>query len=322
MQKRRLAGAGYEVSRIGLGTSTWGYGTDDDSAAQLRLYVEAGGNFITTANMYGKDGGSEKIIGRLLSTEYRREDFVVATKAGLVPGKRPAKTDASYAGMLAELEGSLRRLRTDYVDLWQAHVWDYEIPVEETLAALDEAVTSGKARSIGVCNYFGWQLGKAAAIQQLQGKVPLTTVELEYSLVQRSIEREVVPASYDLDMFILPWAPLGRGLLSGKYLDGIPADRADSGFFRWYLEKYATDEKRAKTVQEVLLCARELGVPPVAVALNWVKNRPRVIAPLVGARTVNQLAESLRAEEFVLPLEMRHRLDAVSSKRAPGVLTA
>jgi aryl-alcohol dehydrogenase-like predicted oxidoreductase len=298
---------------LGLGTATWGFsGTEDDSAAQLRLFADAGGTLIETANVYG-GGGSEEIIGRLFATTYRRGDFVLATKAGLLRTKPPLPTDASYATMLAELDGSLRRLQTDYVDLWQVHAWDDRVPVEETLRAFDTATASGRARATGVCNYHGWQTARAATIQQLRGHQPLATLEVEYSLVQRGIEREVVPAAEEMTLDILPWAPLGRGVLSGKYASGVPAAKRDSKFFRWYVEKYVQDDRCAGIVREVLRAAGELGVPPVAVAVSWVRDRPRVAAPLVGARSVDQLAQSLCSEGLELPDAIRHRLDTVSA---------
>ena len=302
-----------EVSRLGLGTATWGFpGTEEDSAEQLRLFADAGGNLLETANVYG-NGGSEEIIGRLVSKLHRREDLVIATKAGLVPGKPPLRTDASRTRLLRELEDSLRRLQMDHVDLWQIHAWDYRVPVEETMEAIDVALTSGKVRAVGVCNYCGWQTAKAATIQQRPGNCPLTTVEVEYSLLQRGIEREVVPAAAEFDLGILPWAPLGRGVLTGKYAAGIPEAKKDSRFFRWYVEKYAADDRCAEIVGEVLRFARELAVSPVVVALSWVRDRPGVVAPLVGARTAAQLAESLASEDFALPDDVRRRLDEVSA---------
>ncbi|MFE5571156.1 aldo/keto reductase [Amycolatopsis japonica] len=313
MEKRKSSGGAFEVSRLGLGTSTWGFkGTEVDSAAQLRLFADAGGTLIETANVYG-NGGSESVIGDLLSKVFDRADFVIATKAGLVPGKPPLKTDASAKRLLTELEGSLQRLRTDHVELWQVHAWDYAVPIAETLQAIDTAIASGKVIAAGVCNYCGWQTAKAATIQQLRGQAPLVTAEVEYSLLQRGIEREVIPAAHEFGIDILPWAPLGRGVLTGKYASGIPVAKGDSKFFRWYVEKYATDERCGKIVHEVLLCAQELAVSPVVVALSWVRDRPRVLAPLVGARTADQLAESLRSESVVLPDEIRQRLDSVSA---------
>jgi aryl-alcohol dehydrogenase-like predicted oxidoreductase len=313
MKKRKFSGGAIEVSRLGLGTSTWGFtGTEDDSAAQLRLFADAGGTLIETANVYG-NGGSERVIGDLMSTVFTRADFVIATKAGLVPGKPPLKTDASAKRLLAELDGSLRRLQTDHVELWQVHAWDYAVPIEETLRAIDTAISSGKVIAAGVCNYCGWQTAKAATVAQFRGSAQLATLEVEYSLLQRGIEREVVPAAHEFGIDILPWAPLGRGVLTGKYASGVPAAKQGSKFFRWYVEKYATDERCAKIVHEVLLCARELAVSPAVIALSWVRDQPRVIAPLVGARTAEQLAESLKSESVELPEAIRQRLDTVSA---------
>jgi aryl-alcohol dehydrogenase-like predicted oxidoreductase len=313
MKKRKLSAGDIEVSRLGLGTATWGFaGTEDDSAKQLSLFADAGGTLVETANVYG-NGGSETVIGRLLSKVFNREDFVLATKAGLVPGKPPLKTDASHKRLLAELEDSLRRLQTDHVELWQVHAWDYLVPVEETLRAIDDAISSGKVRAAGVCNYCGWQTAKAATVQQLRGQAPLATLEVEYSLLQRGVEREVVPAAHEFTLDLLPWAPLGRGVLTGKYASGIPAGKQESKFFRWYVEKYATDDRCAKIVHEVLQCARELAVSPAVIALSWVRDQPRVLAPLVGARTVEQLAESLASESMELPEDIRQRLDTVSA---------
>jgi aryl-alcohol dehydrogenase-like predicted oxidoreductase len=301
------------VSRLGLGTATWGFGdTEDDSVAQLRLFADAGGTLIETANVYG-NGESECVIGRALAKELRRDDFTLATKAGLVPGKPPLRTDASRARMLSELEGSLRRLRVDHVDLWLVHTWDRRVPVEETLEAIDTAMQDGKVRAAGLCNYSGWQTALAATVQQLRGAAPLSVVEVEYSLVQRGIDREVRPAARELGLGVLPWAPLGRGVLTGKYLDGVPEAKRGSRFFQWYVRDYTADPARVGIVREVVACARELGLTPVAVALAWVRDRPGVCAPLVGARTAEQLSASLSAESVELPESIRKRLDAVSA---------
>jgi aryl-alcohol dehydrogenase-like predicted oxidoreductase len=313
MRERTFAQGDIKASRLGLGTATWGAGTsEDDAAAQLRMFTEAGGTLLDTANVYG-NGKSEIILGALLTSTYRRADFVLTTKAGLVPGKHPLRTDASHARMLSELDTSLRRLGTDHVDLWQVHTWDREVSIEETMSALDTAVTSGRARMAGICNFCGWQTATAATLQQFHGRKPLATIEVEYSLAQRGIEREVVPAARQFGLDILPWAPLGRGVLSGKYRDGIPDSRRDSTFFRWYVERYATSERLGRVVGELLACAAELGQPPVAVALSWVRDRPGVLAPLVGARSAGQLVDSLRSEDVELPPELRQRLDKVSA---------
>ncbi|ANN15819.1 hypothetical protein SD37_09270 [Amycolatopsis orientalis] len=313
MKKRGIPGTDIEVSRLGLGTATWGFpGTEDDSAAQMRLFADLGGTFLDTANVYGNTR-SEQVIGDLLSKSFNRRDFVIATKAGLVPGRPPLRTDASHGRLLNELDDSLRRLGTEHVDLWQIHAWDYETPVEETLTAIDKAVSSGKTRAVGVCNYCGWQTAKAATTQQIRGQAALATLEVEYSLLQRGIEREVLPAAEEFDLGILPWAPLGRGVLTGKYVAGITDEKAKSNFFRGYVQKYVVNDRCSRIVLEVVECARALGVTPGSIALSWARDRPRVVAPLVGARTVDQLEESLRSESVELPVELRQRLDEVSA---------
>ncbi|WP_434444367.1 aldo/keto reductase [Lentzea sp. E54] len=314
MRKRKVPNSDIQVSRLGLGTATWGFsGDDSDSVAQLRKFSDAGGTLIETANIYG-DGESERIIGRALTQHLRRDDFVIATKAGMVRGKPPS-VDASKERMLTELTESLRNLRVDHVDLWLVHTWDRKVPVEETLAAIDAAVTAGKVRAAGVCNYSGWQTSRAATIQELRGATPISVVEVEYSLVQRGIDREVRPAVRNLGMAVLPWAPLGRGVLTGKYLDGVPKSKQDSRFYQWYVQGYAENPDLARIVAEVVECAKELGASAAEVSLAWVRDRPGVCAPLVGARTAEQLSASLSSESLDLPPEITDRLNKVSAVR-------
>lgn len=312
MQTRVLPNTDIRVSRLGLGTATWGFGDEDDSVAQLLAYVDAGGTLIESANIYG-GGESERIIGRAVAKHLRRDDVVMATKAGLLSGEREMRTDCSKDRMLAELETSLRSLRVDHIDLWLVHVWDRATPIEETLDAIDAAVNAGKVRAAGACNYAGWQTARAATIQQLRGTTPLSVMEVEYSLVQRGIEREVRPATKDLGIGLLPWAPLGRGVLTGKYLDGVPQAKQNSRFYNWYVRNYAEDPTRAKIVNEVVACANELGASPIEVSIAWVRDRPGVCAPLVGARTVEQLTASLSSESVQLPTGIIERLNGVSA---------
>ncbi|MFD9698037.1 aldo/keto reductase [Lentzea sp. NPDC059081] len=314
MKKRVLPHTDIQVSRLGLGTATWGYGGDDeDAVAQLRAYADAGGTLVETANIYG-GGESEKIIGRALSRYFRRDDFVIATKAGMVNGMPPS-ADASKARMLSELDASLRSLQVDHVDLWLVHTWDSQVPVQETLSAIDAAVATGKVRAAGICNYTGWQTARAVTIQELTGATPISVTEVEYSLVQRGIDREVSRAAESLGIGVLPWAPLGRGVLTGKYLNGVPAEKHTSAFYQWYVRHYAEDAELARIVAEVADCAEELAVSPIQVSLAWVRDRPGVCAPLVGARTAGQLAESLSSEALELPTEITDRLDKVSAPR-------
>jgi len=313
MQQRPLGRAGLLVSRLALGTMTWGRDTDpDDAAAQLKTFVDAGGNLVDTADVYG-DGDAESVIGALLATVVPRDDLLLATKCGLRPS-RERRRDTSRGHLLRGLEGSLSRLGVDHVDLWQVHGFDPETPLDETMAALDHAVTSGKARYVGISNFSGWQTAYAATWQQAwPGRAPLVCAQVEYSLLERGIEREVLPACQSLGLGVLPWSPLGRGVLTGKYRHGRPADsRAASPHFELFVSRYL-DPRCSAIVESVVTAADGLGVSPLEVALAWVRDRPGVVAPILGARSVGQLLGALQVEEITLPAEISHALDDVSA---------
>jgi aryl-alcohol dehydrogenase-like predicted oxidoreductase len=317
MEQRRLGASGLTVSSIGLGTATWGRDTDEHEAAdQLRAFVDDGGSLLDTADTYA-GGDSERVIGRLVAKNVDRADVVIATKAGGVPPDVRAdgrRRDMSRRHLLQALDDSLDRLGVEHVDLWQLHGWDPATPLDETLSALDFAVTSGRTRYVGLSNYAGWQTAKAAGWQaSWPGRVPLVSTQVEYSLLERGIEREVVPAAVDAGLSVLPWSPLGRGVLTGKYRTGIPADsRAASDHLAAFVEPYL-DEAHARVVQSVCTAAEGLGVSPLAVALAWVRDRPGVAAPIVGARTAAQLLGVLAEVDVVLPAEIRDALDDVST---------
>lgn len=313
MELRQLGNTGLYVSRLALGTMSWGRDTDeDDASSQLKTYLEAGGTLIDTADVY-VDGESEKIVGRMLQGVVRREDIIVATKAVSRRGQQRDR-DASRRHLLSALDASLARLGTDYIDLWQMHAYDAATPLEETLGAIDAAVSSGRVRYAGISNYNGWQTARAATWQQLwPGRAPIVSTQMEYSLLQRGVEREVVPAALELNIGILPWSPLGRGVLTGKYRQGTPADsRGASPDYQRFVAPYL-DDRAGRIVGAVLTAADGLGVSPLAVALAWVRDRPGVVAPIVGARTVGQLKGSLDGDAVVLPAEIREALDDVSS---------
>ncbi|MDQ1484668.1 MAG: hypothetical protein QOJ62_361, partial [Actinomycetota bacterium] len=301
---------------IGLGTATWGRDTDEHEAAdQLRAFVDEGGSLLDTADTYAA-GDSERVIGKLLVNVVSRADVVIATKAGgLLPDERAdgRRRDKSRRHLLEALDASLDRLGVDHVDLWQLHGWDPGTPLDETLSALDFAVSSGRARYVGLSNYSGWQTAKAACWQGAwPGRVPLVTTQVEYSLLERGIEREVAPAAIDAGLSLLPWSPLGRGVLTGKYRTGIPADsRAASDHLAAFVEPYL-GAAQTRVVQAVCTAAEGLGVSPLAAALAWVRDRPGVAAPLVGARTAAQLLGVLAEADVVLPDEIRDALDDVS----------
>jgi aryl-alcohol dehydrogenase-like predicted oxidoreductase len=313
MEQRRLGDTGLYVSRLALGTMTWGRDTDeDDASSQLKAFLEVGGTLVDTADVY-VEGESEKIVGRMLQGVVRREDVILATKAVSRRGQERDR-DASRRHLLTALDASLARLGTDHVDLWQLHAWDPATPLEETLAALDTAVSSGRARYVGVSNYSGWQTAKAATWQKAwPGRAPIVSTQVEYSLLQRGVEREVVPAAVDLGIGLLPWSPLGRGVLTGKYRTGTPADsRGASPDYQRFVAPYL-DDRATRVVGSVMTAADGLGVSPLAVALAWVRDQPGVVAPIVGARASGQLKGSLDADDVVLPEEIRAALDDVST---------
>ena len=314
MQQRSLGATGLKVSRLGLGTMTWGRDTDEHEARdQLIAFTEAGGTLVDTAAGYG-DGASEELIGTLIGDVVGREDVVLATKAGISRRSGERVTNTSRGHLLTTLDASLKRLRVDHVDLWQVHVWTDDTPVEETLAALDLAVTSGRASYVGISNYTGWQTAQAATWQRaVPGRTPLASTQVEYSLLNRQVEHEVVPAAEALGLGVLPWSPLGRGVLTGKYRTGTPSDsRGATEHFARFVGAYL-DERGRGIVEAVARAADGLSWSPLEVALVWVRDRPGVTAPIVGARTAAQLDGALGIEDLTLPSEIVDALDDVSA---------
>lgn len=314
MQTRRLGSSGLRVSRLGLGTMTWGVTADDHEAtAQLEVFLDAGGTLLDTAASYG-EGETERLIGRLLTSVVDRDEIVLATKCGLRRQDGQRHIDTSRRALLDDLDTSLRRMEVEHVDLWQVHTWSGDAPLDETLSALDQAVASGRARYVGISNYSGWQTASAAIHQgAVPGRVPISSTQVEYSLLQRGVEREVVPAALALGLAILPWAPLGRGVLTGKYRTGTPADsRGASESFERYVGEHLNPQAE-RVVEAVWLAAEGLALTPAEVALAWVRDRPGVVAPIIGARTSAQLSATLRVEGVTLPPEIVAALDDVSA---------
>ncbi|HEV2780224.1 MAG TPA: aldo/keto reductase [Actinophytocola sp.] len=312
MEQRHLGRSGLRVSRLGLGTMTWGKDTDaDEAASQLVAFVDLGGTLVDTADVYS-DGEAERILGGILGDLVPRDAVVLATKAVARRDDGPFGGGASRGALLSALDGSLRRLGVDHIDLWQLHAWDDRVPLEETLSAVDFAVRAGKARYVGVSNYSGWQLATAATLSR-SDTAPIVSNQVEYSLLERGIEREVAPAAAYHGIGLLPWAPLGRGVLTGKYRTSTPADsRGASPHLAPYVEHHRTD-RAARIVQAVVTAADGLATSPLSVALAWVRDRPGVVAPIVGARDTGQLLGSLLSEELTLPSAIRAALDDVSN---------
>jgi aryl-alcohol dehydrogenase-like predicted oxidoreductase len=293
---------------------TWGRDTDTHEAAdQCRAYIEAGGNFLDTSPIYG-DGDSERVIGGMIGTLFERDDVVIATKAGVQLNNGDRIINNSRQALITELDKSLQRLGTDHVDLWQVHRWDPNNPLEDTLSALDYAYTSGKARYVGLSNFSGWQSSRAITLQELHGlKAPIVTLQNEYSLLNRSAEDEILPCADELSVGFLAWAPLARGVLTGKYRTGIPSDsRAAAPHFMKHVSPYLNEDS-SRIVEAVSVAAEGLGFAPLEVALAWVRDMPLVTSAIVGARTGAQMRGILKSEEIVLPQTIRDVLDEVSA---------
>lgn len=308
MEYRRLGRTGLMVSELCLGTMTFGNEADEEtSKGILDRFMEAGGNLVDTANVYSR-GVSEEITGRTIRG-HEREDIVLATKFRFPMGSRPNDKGASRKHIIAACEASLKRLGTDFIDLYQIHCWDAHTPIEETLSALDELVRSGKVRYIGASNFSGWQIQKSLRVSERDGLARFDCLQPQYSLIVRDIEREVLPVCREEGLGVIPWSPLAGGFLSGKYSreDAPPQDtRMASWADTW--ERHATPEK-FDVVDRVSEIAGEQGTEPAQVALNWVKDRPGVTAPIIGARDTGQLEKSLDATGWSLSEEELESLE-------------
>lgn len=304
---------------MALGTMMWGLTADEDeAAAQARAFLDAGGTLFDTADVYAK-GDSERTLGRLLRGSMDRGEVLLATKASLAIG--PARMDQgnSRGHLLSALDNSLHRLGVDHIDLWQVHDYDDDTPLEETLTALDHAVDSGRVRYVGVSNFSGWRSAQAATWQRAwPGRVPIVSHQVEYSLLRRGTEAEILPAAGSLGLGVLPYSPLAKGVLTGKYRHSTPSDsRGAHPEMAQHIDPLRTARDQ-QIVEAVITAADGLGTSPLAVALAWVRDQPGVVAPIVGARTVAQLTGALAAEDLTLPVEIRRALDDVSAPTAPS----
>jgi len=290
---------------------TWGKGTDaDEAAAILVAFHDAGGTFVDTAVSYS-DGEAERTLGALVADVVPRQELVIGSKAGIARRGDELVVDASRGALLRQLDESLANLGLDYLDLWQVHVADPRVPADETLSALDTAVSAGKARYVGVSNFCGWRTAQAATWQRAApGRAPLVSNQVRYSLLDRGVEREVVPACLALGLGVLPYSPLGGGVLTGKYRNGVPADSRGAAAGR-DLASYS-EARQVGIVEAVATAADGLATSPITVALSWLRDRPGVSAPIVGARTLGQLTAALQSLTVELPAEIRSALDDVS----------
>jgi aryl-alcohol dehydrogenase-like predicted oxidoreductase len=315
MEYRRLGDSGLKVSAIGLGTNAFGKRADErTSAGIIHGALDAGVTFIDTANIYAGTE-SERIIGEALKG--RRHEAVLTTKAGLPRGPGVYERGSSRRHLMHELEGSLRRLGTDYVDLYQIHTFDPETPLEETLRTLDDMVRSGKVRYVGASNYFAWELMKAVGISERLGLTRYVSMQTSYSLADRTPERELVPMCLDQGLGIIPYFPLAGGILTGKY--GTPQDapsgsRADTdpGFRRFL------GEDTVELGRQVTALAEELGTTASALSLAWLLRRPAVSTVIVGATNAEQLRSNLASMELQLGDAALARLDELSAPFRAG----
>ena len=307
-----MGSSGLQVSTIGLGTLTWGRDTDEHEAEeQLRAFLEAGGTLLDTAATYG-EGSAEEVIGSLLGQTIDRDEVVLCSKAGVRTSAGDTRIDASRGVLLDTLDASLARLGTDHLDLWLVQAPDGHTPLRETLSALRQAVRTGRARYVGLSNFPGWQLARAATLLD-SDETFLTAAQMEYSLLQRGIERELLPAARTCGVGVLAWSPLGRGVLSGKYRRSVPADsRGASPHLRGFVEPYLTGSARS-VVEAVATAAEGLGRAPVEVALAWARDVEGVASAVVGARTPAQLRGSLAAVDLELPDQIRQVLSEVTA---------
>jgi aryl-alcohol dehydrogenase-like predicted oxidoreductase len=308
MKYKLFGKSGLRVSELALGTMTfgeeWGWGVNkEESKKVFDMYANAGGNFIDTANRY-TEGTSEEYVGEFIASD--RDHFVIATKYTLFT----RRDDPNFSGnhrknMMQALDASLKRLKTDYIDLYWLHAWDYTTPEEEILRALDDMIRAGKIHYIGVSDTPAWIVSRMNAIAELRGWTQFVGLQIKYSLLERTVERELLPMARKLDMAVTPWAALGGGILSGKY----NKKKDEEGRAKIY--KSINDEN-LRIAGEVIKVAEEIGNTPSQVALNWVRQQPGVIIPIIGAKTEKQLKDNLECLNFTLSENHMTQLSEIS----------
>jgi aryl-alcohol dehydrogenase-like predicted oxidoreductase len=323
MEYFTLGNTGLKVSRLALGTMTfgddWGWGADETASRSIfDAYVESGGNIFDTADLY-TNGRSEQMLGAFIRSAGLRDKAVIVTKSGYsAAAGDPNAGGNGRKNILRAVEGSLKRLGTDYIDLYLLHAWDRLTPAEEVMRTMDDLVRSGKVRHVGLSNVPAWYAGEAQAIARLRGYEPLAALQLEYSLVERNIEHEFIDLGITRGMGVMAWSPLGSGLLSGKYQpsqgdrprgEGRLALTAGSG--NPAFEKFS--DRNWKIVAELEAASKELGRSVAQVAVNWVATQPGVATVLVAATKLDQLQDNLTALDFTIPIPLRERLDKVSA---------
>ncbi len=319
---RSLGRSGLRVSPLCLGAMNFGneqFGCDEETSIGIvHAYLDAGHNFIDTANVYSGTK-SETLVGR--AVKGRRDSVVIATKAASPLGPGPFESGTSRKHVTKACEDSLRRLDTDYIDLYQMHRYDDRTPLEETLSTLNDLVRQGKVRYIGVSNWTASQIAEACMVTQMKGWEPLVSLQPQYSILSRDIEVEIAPVCRKFGLGIIPWSPLGGGMLTGKYKkDEDPQEGtrfAAPGPFQQVWRTRALNERNHAIVGVVLEEAGKLDISPIALALAWNLSRPGVVAPIIGPKSVKQLEDNLAALDVTLPEDTVQRIDAASEPRLP-----
>jgi aryl-alcohol dehydrogenase-like predicted oxidoreductase len=312
MRYKLLGNSGLRVSELCLGTMTfgedWGWGGSvEDCRKMFDAFGAAGGNFIDTANLY-TNGTSEKIVGDLIASD--RDRWVVATKYSLNMDQHVNASGNHRKNMMQSVEASLKRLKTDHIDLYWLHIWDFSTPVEEIMRGFDDLVRAGKILYAGISDTPAWIISQAQTLTNLRGWTPFVGLQVEYSLVERTPERDLLPMAKALGLGVTPWSPLGQGVLTGKYNEAGAAEGA-----RLRLEgamPYLT-ERNLKIAAEVVAVARAAGRTPSQVALRWLVQRPLTCIPIIGGRKLSQIEDNLRSTEFTLSDEHLRRLNEVSA---------
>ena len=312
MRYKLLGNSGLRVSELCLGTMTfgedWGWGADkEESRAVFQAFAEAGGNFLDTANIY-TNGTSETLVGEFVKGD--REKWVIATKYSL--NTRPGDVNACgnhRKNLFQAVEASLKRLGTDYIDLLWLHLWDSLTPIEEVMRAFDDLVRMGKVLYIGISDSPAWIVSQGNTLATLRGWTPFIGLQIEYSLKERTPERELLPMAKALNIGVTAWSPLGGGVLTGKYNQPNPVD----GRLSMTDQPFQIFDRDLKIAETVLEIAREIEKSPAQVALNWLRNRPNAVIPIIGARKLSQLQDNLACVDFNLTGEQLQRLDNISA---------
>jgi aryl-alcohol dehydrogenase-like predicted oxidoreductase len=317
MEYRKLGATGLKVSELSLGCMTFGReSSEEESRKIIDKFVEVGGNFLDTANVYAA-GASEEILGRALK-HHRRDDLVIATKvrfnAKLFTGGKvgPNEWGLSRGHIMAEVENSLRRLQLDYIDLYQVHAWDFETPIEETMRALDDLVHQGKVRYLGASNFTAWQLMKSLWVSDKAGVARFDSLQPQYSLISRELERELLPMCRSEGVGVIPWSPLGGGFLTGKYRSGQKPPE-DSRLAKQDIWNRLTNERNYRTLEAVEQVAKERGQSVSQVALAWCNQQRGISSVIYGARTEAQNEDNLGAVGFKLESAELEALDKASA---------